>query len=401
MIPKFRQFFIVAVAAIMLFSSIPSTVFAGTTYSSSLPELGSAWSRYGAPTFSKEAVTLYGSSSQWAHVDVLASSVKESYIIFAAYAKKDDSRTRYSSSDRARSGNPYFYAYQMDKSGKILKYLSGTNTVSTTRSGYDYVVYGIFPKVQAETIRVFLKQSGVKGISNSGVNVTFEKPVLLSASSESIATSIVNDYAKQQLSFVYANSTTNSSSTTTQNNKTVFSIGFEPNVTKDYLLGFGSSLSSWVYGSHDYPSSISPYNKTTQESRYSGVASLRLENASYGYINGSVSTQPVYFDEALRYKTTGKLKQNTTYTLSAKVKYWRGNSGTSYANLSLAQESGSEGQGVIEKKKDFTVGTSWTTIEYTFKNTLSTSTTQDLVLFFGELRKGGRLYVDDFQLIEN
>jgi hypothetical protein len=43
---------------------------------------------------------------------------------------------------------------------------------------------------------------------------------------------------------------------------------------------------------------------------------------------------------------------------------------------------------------------SWKCLEYEFTNRESTSTMQDLVVFFGNLPKGSALYIDEIQLIK-
>ena len=210
-----RLFNSVFLAIFVLFSTVPAGLAhaSATTY---LPSNLNAWSTYGSPTVSSDKVTIEGSQREWAYVDISARDIDSSYILIASYADKSDNRTSYSSADRARSGNPYLYAYYLDSNGKIQKYLSGTDTKSTTRSDSDYVVYGIFPTVSGtKTIRVFLKQTSIKNISNSGVNISFMKPVLIEASSQSNATDLLNDYAAQNLSLTYANASTSSGSSNT------------------------------------------------------------------------------------------------------------------------------------------------------------------------------------------
>ena len=234
-------------AIFVLFSTVPAVLAhaSATTY---LPSNLNTWSTYGSPTVSSDKVTIEGSQREWAYVDISAKDIDSSHILIASYADKTDSRTSYSASDRNRSGNPYLYAYYLDSKGKILKYLSGTETKTTSRSDSDYVVYGIFPTVSGtKTIRVFLKQTSIKNISNSGANVSFMKPILVEASSASKATDLLTAYAAQDLDLTYVNATTSAGSGTTNSGSTstntvsscagtsgtnVFKIGFESNESR-------------------------------------------------------------------------------------------------------------------------------------------------------------------------
>lgn len=192
-------------AFFVLFSVVPA-VLAHTAPATYLPSNLNIWSTYGSPTASGDKVTIEGSQREWVFVDISAKEIDSSHILIASYADKSDSRTSYSSSDRSRSGNPYLYAYYLDSNGKILKYLTGSQIESTTRSDSDYVVYGIFPTVSGtKTIRVFLKQSSVKNISNSGANVSFMNPILMKAPSVKKARAFLNAYASQNSSLVYKN----------------------------------------------------------------------------------------------------------------------------------------------------------------------------------------------------
>ena len=164
----------ILLAIFVLFSTVPAVLAhaSATTY---LPSNLNSWSTYGSPIVSSDKVTIEGSQREWVYVDISAKDIDSSYVLIASYADKSDSRTSYSSSDLTRSGNPYLYAYYLDSNGKIQKYLSGTDTKSTTRSDSDYVVYGIFPTVSGtKTIRVFLKQTSVKNISKNRVALSVE-----------------------------------------------------------------------------------------------------------------------------------------------------------------------------------------------------------------------------------
>ncbi|TAL50782.1 hypothetical protein EPN81_01740 [Patescibacteria group bacterium] len=196
------RFFNTVLLALFVLMSMAPVAFAHSTEVNFLPTNLTSWKTYGSPWVSSSQVTLQGSDKEWAYVDIDADHVDEAYIVLATYVDKDDSRSNMSSSDKSRSGNPYLYAYYFDKDGKIQKYLSGTDVMSTTRSGSDQVVYGTFPTVSGtETIRVFLKQSSVKNLSNSGVNVTFVQPILLEANSLSEARGLVQDFARLNLSY--------------------------------------------------------------------------------------------------------------------------------------------------------------------------------------------------------
>lgn len=198
-----RLFHSLLLGVFVLFSTVP-TALAHTPAISFLPSSFNSWSTHGSPTVSSDEVTLEGSQREWTYIDISTKDIDSAYVLIAAYADKSDTRTSYSSWDRSRSGNPYIYGYYLDGNGKILRYLSGTSTKSTTRSDSDYVVYGVFPTVRnTKTIRVFLKQSSVQNISNSGVNVSFMKPVLFEATSLSNATNLLNDYASQNLIVSY------------------------------------------------------------------------------------------------------------------------------------------------------------------------------------------------------
>lgn len=411
-----RLFNSVFLAIFVLFSTVPAVLAhaSATTY---LPSNLNSWSTYGSPTVSSDKVMIEGSQREWAYVDINAKDIDSSYILIASYADKSDSRTSYSSSDLARSGNPYLYAYDLDSNGKILKYLTGSSTKTTTRSDSDYVVYGIFPTVSGtKTIRVFLKQSSVKNISNSGANVSFMMPVLIEGSSSSNATDLLNAYADQNMDLTYANASTSSSnsgstssgSTSTSTTSScagtsgtnVFKVGFESGESRDSALKFGSSLAAWYYGTHDYPSTVSPYDKATTSQSYTGSYALGLSNGSYGYLNGETATSPQLYDEALRYLTTGKLVKDAKYAFSIRAKYLQGSSNQSSVSFYLSQETGSDGNGSVVNTKLVNANDSWKCLEYEFTNRESTSTVQDLVVFFGSLPKGSALYIDEIQLIK-
>lgn len=402
-------------AVFVLFSTVPAALAhaSATTY---LPSNLNTWSTYGSPTVSSDKVTIEGSQREWVYVDISAKDVDSSHILIASFADKSDSRTSYSATDRNRSGNPYLYAYYLDSNGKILKYLSGIDTKTTSRSDSDYVVYGIFPTVSGtKTIRVFLKQGSVKNISNSGVNVSFMKPILVEASSSSNASDILSAYAGQSVDLTYVNASTSTGSGSTSSSSSststvsscagtsgthVFKIGFESSESRDSALKFGSSLAAWYYGTHDYPSTTSPYDKTTTAQSYAGSYSLGLSNGSYGYVNGETATSPQLYDEALRYVTTGKLEKNAKYAFSIRAKYAQGSSGQSSVSFYLSQETGSDGSGSVVNTKLVNASDSWKCLEYEFTNRQSTSTVQDLVVFFGSLPKGSTLYIDEIQLIK-
>lgn len=411
-----QRFFNSALLAVfVLFSTVP-VALAHTSATAYLPSNLNSWSTYGSPTVSMGRVTIEGSQREWAYVDISAKDIDSSHILIASYADKSDSRTSYSISDRARSGNPYLYAYYLDSNGKILKYLSGTNTRTTSRPDSDYVVYGIFPTVSGtKTIRVFLKQTSVKNISNSGANVSFMKPILVEASSSSKATDLLNAYAAQDLDLTYVNASTSTSSGSSGSGTTsastvsscagtsgtnVFKIGFESSESRDSNLRFGSSLAAWYYGTHDYPSTVSPYDKTTTSQSYGGSYALGLSNGSYGYVNGEAATNPQLYDEALRYVTTGKLEKNAKYAFSIRAKYAQGSSSQSSVSFYLSQETGSDGSGSVVNTKLVNASDSWKCLEYEFTNRESTSTVQALVVFFGSLPKGSALYIDEIQLIK-
>lgn len=407
-------------AVFVLFSSVP-VALAHTSATTYLPSSLNTWSTYGSPTVSSDRVTIEGSQREWAYVDISAKDIDSSHILIASYADKSDSRTSYSTADRARSGNPYLYAYYLDSNGKILKYLSGTDTKTTSRPGSDEVVYGIFPTVSGtKTIRVFLKQTSVKNISNSGANVSFMKPILVEASSSSKATDLLSAYAAQNLDLTYVNASTSTGSGTTSTGSTgsgstptntvsscagtsgtnVFKIGFESSESRDNNLRFGSSLAAWYYGTHDYNGSTSPYSKTTNSQSYAGTYSLGLNNSSYGYVNGVEATTPQYYDEALRYTVTGKLEKDATYALSIQAKYVQGSSNQSSVGFFFFQEKGYDGAGEFVDIAYGIADNSWKCREYTFTNRESTSTAQDLGVFFGNLPKGSALYIDEMQLIK-
>jgi len=409
MTATYRIFYSVFLSIFVLFSTVPA-VLAHTSATTYLPSNLRSWSTYGSPTVSSDKVTIEGSQREWVYVDISAEDIDSSYVLMASYADKSDNRTSYSATDRNRSGNPYLYAYYLDSNGKILKYLSGTETQTTSRSDSDYVVYGIFPTMSGtKTIRVFLKQSSVKNISNSGVNASFMKPILVEATSLSKANSLLSDYASQNLDLSYANASTtsgsgsNSSSATScagTNGTQIFKIGFESSESRDSNLKFGSSLAAWYYGIPDYSSSISPYDKTTTSQSYAGSSSLGLSNASYGYSGGQAATSPQLYDEALRYVTTSKLEKDAKYAFSIRAKYAQGTSGQSSVSFYLSQETGSDGNGSIVNTKLVNASDSWKCLEYEFTNRESTSTVQDLVVFFGSLPKGSALYIDEIQLIK-
>lgn len=398
-------------AVFVLFSTVPA-ILAQTTATTYLPSSFNSWSTYGSPTISSDKATIEGSQREWVYVDISAKDIDSSYILIASYADKSDSRTSYSSSDKDRSGNPYIYAYYLDSNGKILKYLTGSSTKTTTRSDSDYVVYGIFPTVSnTKSIRVFLKQSSVKNISNSGVNISFMKPVLMKASSSSEAEGFVKSYASQSLSFSSKYTTASTTSKTGSatgvsascmgtSGTTVFKVGFESSESRDSALKFGSSLSAWTTGSHDYPSTVSPYEKTTTAHSNNGSYALALVNGSYGYQNTQAATSPQLYDEALRYVTTGKLEKNAKYAFSIRARYAQGTSSQSSLSFYLSQETGSDGSGQVVNTKLMNADDSWKCLEYEFTNSESTSTVQDLVVFFGSLPKGSTLYIDEIQLIK-
>jgi hypothetical protein len=409
--------------AVLILSFLVSPASAHEVVKSVLPANLNSWSTYGTPSVSSTSVTLQGSDRELVYIDINARNMDKAYVVLAAYVSKQDTRRAYSQADRNRSGNPYLYVYYLDRNGKIIKYLSGTQTINTTRSDSDHVVYGVFPTMSGtKTIRVFLKQSSVKNISNSGVDVSFMSPILVEASSKAKAKEIVSAFASQNLTLTYesgaaaAGSTGSTGSTSTTNPPTtttnlssscagtsgtnIFKIGFESGQAKDASLKFGSSLAAWVYGSHDYPSTISPYDKTTTSQSFAGSYALGLTNTSYGYTNGEAATSPQLYDEALRYITTGKLQKNAKYAFSIRAKYLQGSSSQSSVSLQLAQEKGSDGSGKLVSTKALNAGDSWNCLEYEFTNRESTSTAQDLALFFGNLPKGGSLYIDDIQLIK-
>jgi hypothetical protein len=188
--------------AVFVLSSSATATLAHSIVRNHLPWNLTTWSTYGSPTVTASQITLQGADREWVYVDIDASRIDEAYILLAAYVDKDDTRSNLSSADKTRSGNPYLYAYYLDRNGKVQRYLTGSEVIATTHAGSDFVTYGIFPTISGtKTIRVFLKQSSVKNISNSGVNVSFVKPVLLEAASRHEAREILADFAKIDLSY--------------------------------------------------------------------------------------------------------------------------------------------------------------------------------------------------------
>ncbi len=342
-------------------------------------------------------------------------------MLIAAYADKSDNRPSLSTADRSRSGNPYLYAYLMDANGKIQKYLSGTTTVVTNRPDADYVVYGIFPiAANTRTIRVFLKQSGVMNVSNAGANVTFLRPILVGTSSTTRAKQVLDAYASQDLTLNYQGATIPSGSTTSvtppppapstsyttncagTKGTNVFNVTFEHGEARNANLRFGSSSPMWTTtASHDYPASYLPYDYVTSQGLGQGLTSVVVSNPTY---NGWTSLQRlngVFYEEALRELTTGLLVPNAIYTVSIHARYFRpATGGSSSVLLTIGQETGADGLGVWANLADRSVSESWTCQEYTFTNTASQTTPQDIVLYFGELEKGARLAIDQIQLIK-
>lgn len=404
-----KHLFFIFFLGVWFFGFLPG-VFAYDSATTHLPSSINSWNTYGSPAIFGDRITLVGSKKQGAFFDIDAKDLKEDYILIASYVDKDDSRPSYSSSDRKRSGNPYLYGYYIDKQGNILKYLTGSETISTSRSNADSVVYGIFPPMsKTKTIRIFLKQSSVKNISNSGVDVTFIKPILVSASSTSRAKDLLSAYADQSLSLNNQSNTTGSSTNTSSGSienckgtsgKSLLTIGFEANESKNTSLKFGSSLASWFYGVHDYPASVSPYEETSSLQSYVGDSSLMLKNPTYGYQSGEEATSPQLYDEALRYLTTGKLEKGTTYVFSAIAKYMPGSSKQTSVQLLFSQEIGTDGNGELVQTKTMSVANAWTCLEFTFTNHETKSTEQDLAIFFGNLPKGSTLYVDNIQMLK-
>ncbi|NQV90046.1 hypothetical protein HQ487_01410 [Candidatus Uhrbacteria bacterium] len=197
----------VIILSFVLFFAITPGVFAHESFATYLPTNLRTWNTYGTPTVTTSTVTLQGSDKEWVYVDIDVRTLTSSYVALAAYVDKDDTRTTYTSSDRNRSGNPYLYAYYLDRNGKIIKYLSGSELMETTRKGSDHVVYGIFPTVSGATsMRVFLKQSSVKNLSNKGVNVTFTTPVLISGTSRQQLLSHLKDFAKENVQVQFSSS---------------------------------------------------------------------------------------------------------------------------------------------------------------------------------------------------
>lgn len=191
----------------LFFSLIPA-VSAHQDTTTYLPASFSSWSTFGSPSVSSDHVVLKGSQKEWVYIDLKATDIDESYFAIASYVDKSDSRTSYTATQRNNSGNPYIYAYEIDGNGKIVKYLSGTLLMSTTRSDSDHVVYGIFSRdSRMNTIRVFMKQTSVSDFNNSGANVEFTRPILIEASSAARARDLVISYAYQNASLTYQNVT--------------------------------------------------------------------------------------------------------------------------------------------------------------------------------------------------
>jgi hypothetical protein len=406
------------VAFSMLLNLVP-TVSAHEQTTSFLPTAFSSWSTFGSPSVFTDRVTVEGSQREWVWIDLDARYVDENYVVIASYADKSDDRFTMSSANRSRSGNPYIYAYLMDGNGRIQKYLSGTTTMSTSRADSDYVVYGIFPTVaNIKTIRVFLKQSSVKNITNSGANVSFMRPILAEASSNARANEIVNAYANQNLSLSYqgvtisngSNTSTNpptpTPSTVTTNNcagtrgNYIFNDTFENSEARNSNMKFGAASALWAGVSHDYQASYSPYDYVVSTDGQGGARSVMLNNPNYSVYNTPQFSTGVFYEEAMRHITTGLLEPNAQYVLSVRAKYIRGTSNAPSVWLSLGQETGADGVGVFANITGFEVGDSWVCKEMAFTNSASRSTPQDVVLYFGELTKGASLAIDQIQLIK-
>jgi len=196
------RFLISLLLSVLIFSSVGNTVFAHQMTVNNLPSDLTSWKTYGSPLVSSSGALLHGSGKEWVSVDIDADEINQSYMVFAAYVHKDDKRAHMKASDKVRSGNPYLYAYALDRQGKIKKYMTGADIMSISRSRGVHVVYGIFPRNSGiETIRVFLKQSSVKNLSNEGVNVTFMSPIFLEAQSRQQAQDLVQDFANLNLSY--------------------------------------------------------------------------------------------------------------------------------------------------------------------------------------------------------
>ena len=168
-----------------------SIAFAKTVPKNLAPEL-SAWSTYGTASIKDQNVTLTGGYSGWVYTDINVEKMRGSYLVLASHAKKSDSRK--TSVDASRSGNPYIYGYLMNSKKKIKNYVTGDTRTT------DNVIYTIVPVgSEIKTLRMFLKQSSVKDISNKGANVTFSNPVIYSAESEKEAKKLIAVYSQGTL----------------------------------------------------------------------------------------------------------------------------------------------------------------------------------------------------------
>jgi hypothetical protein len=407
-----------AILATSLFLSIVPVVYAHEQATTFLPVGITNWSSFGSPSIFIDRVTLEGNQREWVWVDLDARYFDDNHIAIASFASKFDGRSSMSSTNRSRSGNPYIYAYLIGANGKIQKYLSGTTTITTTRSDSDYVVYGVFPILpNVKTIRVFLKQSSVKNLTNAGADVSFRQPIAVKANSAARAKEIVTAYANQNLDLNYVNAIATTVSTPTMPTPTtpspesvtncagtrgtsVFNVTFENSEARNSNMKFGASSSLWAGVSHDYQASYSPYDYVVPTDGQGGTRSVMLNNPNYSVYNTPQFSTGVFYEEAMRYLTTGLLDQNSQYVLSVRAKYNRGTSNVPSVWLSMGQETGADGVGVFANITGFEVGESWVCKEMAFTNSALRATPQDAVLYFGELAKGSTLAIDQIQMIK-
>ncbi len=168
-----------------------NAVFAKTVPSNLAPDVND-WKTYGTAEVKNHSVNLSGGSSGWAYTDINVEKMRGSYLVLASHAKKSDSRK--TSVDASRSGNPYIYGYLMNSKKKIKNYVTGDTRTT------DNVIYTIVPVgSEIKTLRMFLKQSSVKDVSNKGANVTFSNPVIYSAESEKEAKKLIAVYSQGTL----------------------------------------------------------------------------------------------------------------------------------------------------------------------------------------------------------
>ncbi|MBI2485225.1 hypothetical protein HYW18_03710 [Candidatus Uhrbacteria bacterium] len=352
-----------------------------------------------------------GNQKMFLSRDVSLSDNDGNYAVFIAYTKAQRIDNRGNANAMDITGLPYLYGYLMDGT-RIRTYMQGQEMRHDAGTENVWAIsYGVFSLPSGtDTARLFLKQAERRGSVKGNLEAWFYRPGFYVVDRPADALTVVEWY-RSRLSDIPASLSTVTSAPAPRpnpsgdtcaplNGELVLRTAFEPGVGIDARFRFGALISSWTSSVHDYSSGTSVANTLTSTQSYDGFQSLGLSNASYGQDNGRERTAPYLYDEAVGYDVTNLFSEGEWYRVSMRMKFINGGSSVP---VTIAKETrGTQSYSAITQSYSTPVGSEWKCVYLDVRQgprslygNVTQPTAEDVTLFFGNVPKSTRLFIDD------